>query len=387
MTQKPKRPNIPDPIKLSVWANAAGRCVICNVVVTRNEEMGEAVLIGEIAHNVGWSENSPRGDDSLALDVRNLEENLILLCRNCHKPADDNGVIDRYSVEKLHQLKIDHEKRVRFLMDIGADKKATIIRMVGDIRGVSPELTYATVLDATVAAGYYPSLLPYAHKNELEINLRHQAGSGSQEYFTSSAKLIDEKMKTVTEGVRTEDLSRLAVFGFARIPLLIHLGSRLDDKLQTLLFQRQRGDEDRAWTWPGEDSTAPEFETTVLHEGEGNVSVLFNISGTIDPVDVYPSVGKNCMLYVVQPAALAQSNPSLINSRQALLNFETAVRALLAKIEKRHGKLTHINLFSAVPLSAAISIGRVLMPNVSPTLNVYDRDDKGNFFLALEVKK
>ena len=111
-------PSRPEPIqrtKLLVWAAAAGRCTFCNRLVTENDDLGLEVPIGELAHNVGWSETSPRGVSEMDRDERREPENLLLLCRNCHKPTDDKGVIGSYTIERLTQFKRDHEERVRFL--------------------------------------------------------------------------------------------------------------------------------------------------------------------------------------------------------------------------------------------------------------------------------
>lgn len=131
--------------------------------------MGEAVSIGELAHNVGWGEKSPRGEASGEMDTSSAD-NLLLLCRNCHKPTDTKT--ERYTEEKLRQLKVDHENRIKRLTEIGADRSAVVVRMVGTIRNVPPELTYDTVLDALVAEGYFPELLPNAHRTAVEIDLR-----------------------------------------------------------------------------------------------------------------------------------------------------------------------------------------------------------------------
>ena len=134
-------PSRPEPIqrtKLLVWAAAAGRCTFCNRLVTENDDLGLEVPIGELAHNVGWSETSPRGVSEMDRDERREPENLLLLCRNCHKPTDDKGVIGSYTIERLTQFKRDHEERVRFLTEIGADRTAVALRVVGPIRDEKP---------------------------------------------------------------------------------------------------------------------------------------------------------------------------------------------------------------------------------------------------------
>ncbi|MER9746152.1 hypothetical protein [Mesorhizobium sp. M0140] len=74
-------------------------------------ETDDPALVGEMAHMVAESEDGPRGVSPLTPEQRDLYGNLILLCRNHH------GEIDRqpatWPVERLHQIKADHETWVR----------------------------------------------------------------------------------------------------------------------------------------------------------------------------------------------------------------------------------------------------------------------------------
>ena len=172
--QKRKQPA--DRAVYRVWGAAAGRCTLCNESVLENEQLGEPIPIGELAHNIGATQSSPRGAVDVGGDERAAAENLILVCRNCHKPIDDGGAIGRYTVEQLRQRKREHEERIRELTKIGADRKATVLRVVGAIRGVPSELTRDTVLAAATAAGLYPQRLPGAYWHVTEADLRHNAG-------------------------------------------------------------------------------------------------------------------------------------------------------------------------------------------------------------------
>ncbi len=95
--------------EIAVWAAAAGRCTFCNRLVLENEDLGEPVAIGELAHNVGWGEKSPRGESDLSADERREASNLLLLCRTCHIPIDQGGVAKRYTVARLAEFKREHE--------------------------------------------------------------------------------------------------------------------------------------------------------------------------------------------------------------------------------------------------------------------------------------
>lgn len=122
-----QRPAIPCSTQTAVWAAAAGRCTFCNCLVSGNEDLGEIVSIGELAHNVGWSQSSPRGESTLTAEERRDPDNLLLLCRNCHKAIDAEAVTERYTVEMLRQHKQEHETRIRELTAIGGDRSATIV--------------------------------------------------------------------------------------------------------------------------------------------------------------------------------------------------------------------------------------------------------------------
>lgn len=387
MDQSPtSRPTLSERTKILVWAAAAGRCTLCNRLVLENEDLGELVPIGELAHNVGWSATSPRGEGDLDAEARKAPENLLLLCRNCHKPVDDGGVIGRYTIEELAKRKVEHEVRVRFLTGIGADRTATILRLVGPIRGVQPALTYGTVLEAATSAGLYPRLLPGAHAAELDLDLRHVTDDGSPASFAMCAREIDTLVKRVHDGVRRDEIDRLAVFAFARIPLLVHLGARLDDKLRVDLFQRQRVDDQNAWRWP-ETTETPNFDVFLAREGATDeVALVANVSGTISLADL-PAETAAATIYEIRPAGPTQPGPTLIASAAGVAAFERTARQFLATVEAKHGRLDAVDLFAAVPLSAAITLGRVLMPHVSPAWHVYDRDSEGRFFLALEVHR
>jgi hypothetical protein len=358
-------------------------------MVTENEELGEAVPIGELAHNVGWSSASPRGSSALSTERRRAADNLLLLCRNCHKPADDGGVTGRFTVEVLDRVKREHEERIRYLTEIGADRTALILRVVGPIRSVNPELTHDTVLGATTEAGYFPKLLPGNYRAEYDLDFRGWSDPGTSAHFAACAEAIDTLMARINDGIRRNEVGRLAVFAFARIPVLVHLGARLDDKVPTLIFQRQRVDAGNAWSWPAKSSEPPTFDLSQISSGSerGRVALLVSLSGSVAADELPGDMATTHSLYGLSPRPPSMTDPMLIDSPAALASFERTVRRFLALVEAEHGKTDQIDLFPAVPLSAAITLGRVLMPHVSPAWVVHDRNENNAFFKALEVRR
>ena len=382
---KSSRPAIPDRVRLRVWVAAAGRCTFCNRFVLENEDLGEPVPIGELAHNVGWGEQSPRAAGNV-YDTE-TEDNLLLACRDCHKPVDDGGVVGRYTVDELRKRKREHEERIRMLTEIGADRAAFVVRMVGSVRPTAPELTRETVLSAATAAGIYPHKLPGSHWQDIDLDLRGDGELTGPDDFLRCIPRIAELAARVHDGVRRDAIERVAVFAIARIPLLIELGARLDDKLQTVVFQRHRRDDGNAWTWPADPSEPIDFDVLRRSEGEvDRVALTVSLSGTIALDELPEDVQASHTIYEIRPASPHAPDPTLMRSPQTLANFEATARRFLATIESDHGKVPHVSLFASVGVAPAVTLGRVLMPQLSPAWRVFDRDHERRFFEALEVR-
>lgn len=74
-------------------------------------ETDDESVVGEACHIVAQSPDGPRGESELTKEQRDKYANLILLCNVHHKHIDDQP--GEFTVEKLHQIKVGHEKNVR----------------------------------------------------------------------------------------------------------------------------------------------------------------------------------------------------------------------------------------------------------------------------------
>jgi len=385
--KKKRRPAIPTGESFKVWLDAAGRCTFCNELVLENEELGEPVKIGELAHNVGWGDDSPRGADSeLTESERQLAENLALACRSCHKPIDDGGVVGRYTVSELAKRKREHEDRIRSLTSIGADRRAYAVRFAGKVRSFDPAMSRESILRATTDAGLYPRRLPGAFWEDIDLDIR---GMGDSTFNESESQLVRRQIADlcarVNEGVRTDEIHRVAVFAFGRIPYLVELGARMGDKCPTTIFNRHRSEE-QPWTWPS-DQTTLELETRVVRDGDHEIAptLVISLSGSVPLADVEEHTSKSSRIYEIRLAGGVSPNPSAIGSPGDLAAFESELRRFLGRCEADHPGAQQIALFPAVGVAPAFTIGRVLMPDISPAWEVYDRNEDGRFFRALEV--
>lgn len=341
------------------------------------------VLVGEIAHNVGATsgEKSPRtsADDA----DRNAESNLLLLCHSCHKSIDSAELIPLYTEEYLADKKRRHERRVREVTDFATLRQTTVVRMVGAVRestsGVAPGQLAEALLDR--------NLTGFGEDTRTGDFFVQLPGNEGQEWFWDSGKAaIDKELTKVQDAIAHGDTTHVSVFAIAPIPLLVYLGSRLDDKTETLLFERHRGSTGSPWTWPQHPDPAPDFDVVVRSEGAGDDSeivVVVSVSADVNTERI-PDALRGLPLLEVRPTT-EDPRSGLIDSPRALDAFAKAWRACVVQVERQWPSARRIHVIAAVPVTAAIQMGRDRMRTAQPDLVLYQRTDHATYTRVLEV--
>lgn len=94
-----------------LWGRSGSRCAKCQKDIIRETVEDCDYLIGKMAHIEGENPGSARYNQNMTDKDRNKYENLILLCPNCHDIIDNDP--DKYTIDKIKQIKKDHENWVR----------------------------------------------------------------------------------------------------------------------------------------------------------------------------------------------------------------------------------------------------------------------------------
>jgi hypothetical protein len=97
-----------------LWGRSGNRCAMpdCRIELVMDiSETDDESLIGEECHIVARKPKGPRGDENFDKEKLDKYNNLVLMCRNHHKVIDDNP--EAYPIEKLHQIKQEHETWVK----------------------------------------------------------------------------------------------------------------------------------------------------------------------------------------------------------------------------------------------------------------------------------
>lgn len=121
-----------------LWGRAANRCALptCRKELVMDETgTDDPSIIGEECHIIAREDDGPRGNPNFSKEQRDLYSNLILMCNIHHKIIDDQEKF--YTIEKLKEMKRDHEEWVRNSLNI-------------DETRIKDELIYSTYIDEWV---------------------------------------------------------------------------------------------------------------------------------------------------------------------------------------------------------------------------------------------
>jgi hypothetical protein len=372
---EPRR-RIKEPQRLLVWVRSGGCCAMCGKYLLEGEITARPFALGELAHIVGQGRgpDSPRGQIEMSDEDRDSAENLMLLCRGEHNEIDRKGALDIATIEWLRSIKREHEEHIRQLVSLGRDRRTAVVRVVGDIYGEAGQVTKQMAADTVLRERRFPYFPLTFDLQGVEIDLRGIPGEGDGEaaYWTAAKQRIDEVIDLrLRDAIRTDQIRHVSVFGLARLPLLVYLGSKLDDTFPVALYQRHRDDE--TWDWKDGDPVA---FTVDRPETEAEEAVLVvDVSGIVDPAQLPPALA-GLPTFTLRLDGV-EAGVDVLASRSSLAAFEREIRGLFASLEAPKKTVRRLHVVAAVPLSAAIALGRAHHPGVHPELVIYARAGNG----------
>jgi hypothetical protein len=368
---------IPCGTQAMLYALAAGRCEFrgCNKLLLEHHLTLKDGNFAQMAHVYAFSKAGPRGKvEGRPQDPHRLG-NLMLLCPECHKQID--AAAKDFPVDLLKEYKREHEDRIHHVGDLRQDSRTVVLQLKSKIGGEAVEIPLTDVSRAV--APRWPKDRRGIVIDLTTIDDRHGG-------FMKLA--ADEISKTVDRlyepGMDADQVRHLSVFALAPMPLLMHLGNRLSNKIPADLYQRHRDTKD--WLWKS-DGAPVAYEERVLRRGTdaSRVALLMSLSGPIDPLRLPANI--DATFTVVELTLKGQDpNPDFLRRRDDLTAFATAYRRTLARIVKEHPAAAELHLFPAVPAPVAVACGYEPLKKAQPILVVYDYDRaKGGFTESIRI--
>jgi hypothetical protein len=371
--------SIPQKVQAALWARAGGRCEYrgCNCDLIGDLVAGrEDGTFGFLAHIVADSPNGPRGAPDRSVSLARSIDNLMLLCARHHKAIDVDFLAD-HPEALLREMKAEHEDRVALLLGIENERASHVLRFAADI-GQRDALISTKDLFAAMAPGHYP-----AERWPIDIEL---IGSSFADHEPAYWVLQLENLRRqfaqkVKERIARREMKHLSVFALAPQPLLIELGRLLGDILPVSVHQRHR--EPTTWRWQA-DQDPILFRITEHEVAFGPVVALkLALSATITDDRIRSALAGD---YPIWSLICDDPHNDIMRRPEDLAALRKHLRKLFDSIKAKHGPDATIHVFPALPVSAAIEVGRTLMPKADLPLIIWDQNRlSGGFVQALRI--
>lgn len=370
------RPKIPLDVRLALWGRAGGHCEFhaCPKPVYCHSCTKQQANLAQLAHIIGFSSKGPRGEEELSHKLAKDISNLMLLCGDCHKLIDDQEYKSEYGVGLLRNMKRLHESRVKLAASIVDANQTLVVTYSANING-DP----ISISRSDTSRALFPKWYPL-DETPLELGNNSRSGEGLRHFW-------DWEMAQIRDGIDTQVKSRLrsgtaehlSLFAIAPQPLLIYLGSLLQEAIPAEVYQLHRGP--TGWGWPRSTPSGSLIVERPAKKGRPPALVLA-LSATVDATRIRSILPKSSIYCVTTPSP----NKDFLKTRNQLAEFKELVRALLDEIRAAHGTGAVLSVFPVAPVAACVELGRVLSPKAKMVMDVYDELPRQGFVKALRIE-
>ena len=359
-----------------LWGMAAGRCELCNRLLYMDLAYGVIDNFAERAHIHAVSKNGPRFKEDISDEECNNVTNLMLLCQEHHKMVDDSP--ENFQSDFLIEMKRAHEERIRKLTEISDDQTTSIVTYISNIDGL--QITHESILfrQALVQEGLLPK-----QNNTVDLSSHSVRYQPNQDYYLSKAKELESAFKEYFEPIfKKEDA--VALFALAPQPLLIKLGTLINDQYNVRVFQCHRTG--HKWAWK-DSNDSEEYQLLKADEKDKTDALIvgLNISLSADISferikQILPSDSPVFKITINDPNRNFVTNENIAN------DFVKCFRSTMEQIKNQYLSCKAIHLFPAMPVSLAVRLGMDYMPKADLPIVIYDEvRELGGFIEAIKI--
>jgi hypothetical protein len=349
-----KSPRYYDPQTLKLlWGRAAGRCAMpdCRVELFVTEDNYDPVcVIGEMGHIAASSDAGPRANVEIDLRIRDKYENLILLCRNCHRKVDT--LKQRYPHERLLEIKASHEAWVRTALP---ERGFTHLRWkVLKLHGDFP-------FDPTTIA---EALSPDHEANVMQINV-----SATRDSWAAIQTSIQTQIHAMIESSDSV-ASRVAVFPLAPVSACIYAGYLLTNRLNIRGFQYHR--DQATWAWPKDPPalTMPTVEESVKSvDPSAELFFLFELTAPIDAVELLEGRAGDRAVY---RCSVPDRSTGWLKNKSQLDELARKAREMFEAAAICYPGSQRWHILYAGPAPGGVVVGQQLNPTMIPKVQLYE---------------
>jgi len=367
---------IPEKIKILLWGKSAGRCQYrgCNTSLYRDDLTQAEFNQCYIAHIVADSPNGPRGHETRSEELKKSLNNLMLLCDTHHRLID-RVEIENHPEELLSLMKKEHEDRIDLITQIDHNLKSEIIIYKASIGNNPVMMTYDSLKEFII-----PEKYP-ARNAATDLSLSNSTSVDSRKTFWElQLENLDDQFKDqILPKLRKSELSHLSLFAMAPIPLLIKLGTYLNDIQQLDVRQKRRNPD----TWKFDDDLHTDYNILLAPDVKKQVALKIELSDSITDERIITVLGEDVSIYSIN---IENPDNDFVKSRKQIIEFGEKMKEAFREIKKIHGQDVVLNVFPAMPISLAVQLGRVWMPKADLSMRIFDQNYvSGGFYEAFKI--
>lgn len=349
---------IPNKVKQSIWFKAHGRCSMCNKSLTIDGLTQLDVNIGEYAHIIADSPEGPRGDAILSSQLAKEESNLMLLCKEHHKLIDSQ--VEEFSVDRLKNIKKEHEERIKRLVSIKPNKKTNIVVYTPPIGNRPVEVTNDEIHEA-ILTDMYPKSFDFIHLEVKNSSLRDDKDT----FWNVESEILKQNFDRYI----AKDIQRgenISLFAIGPQPLLMQAGYLLGDLYNVEVLQKHR--EPNTWKW------SPSGERNALRlirpqNCNNDPILIFALSGSEIIERVKTQMGDSYSYWII---SCDNPNRNMMQTKDQIGEFRALLYSVLNEINSSAIGKT-LNVFPAMPNSCAVEFGRLKLHKSDMPWAIWDK--------------
>ncbi|WP_064198649.1 MULTISPECIES: SAVED domain-containing protein [Emticicia] len=369
---------IPEKVKNQLLIKSGGRCQYkgCNESLYQDLVTKRSFNISYIAHIVADEPNGPRGCKIRSKLLAQELGNLMLMCDKHHRLIDKIDVAG-HPEKLLLEWKVEHEERIEVVTSINPNSHSHIITYKANIGQHSPTFDFKYLANYLLP-DFYP-----AQTSTIDLGLADSPFRDKDKIFWDAElnALETNYTQRLETLLRQNHISHISLFAFAPMPLLIKLGTLINDIHNVEIHQPIRNPK----TWNLSKEVIP-INYKIIEPIEKNPIVALNISlsASIDNSRITNVLGEKCSIYTI-----TIDNPfnDFLQTKGQLNEFSKLIRLLFNQIKSEYDSSIEINIFPAMPIATAIELGRVWMPKADMPLTIYDENKiNEGFFKTIEIK-
>lgn len=276
------------------------------------------------------------------------------------------GIVVAITLALVVYLWITHRNDSKLLHK---PNKTLVVMYAANIANDTPVLSYKMALDS----------LPedYEPVEGSPIRIQIEGDPNDPDFWRKEVEALEREFKsTILSYMNITKINHVSLFSLASMPLLIKLGTLLNEKYSVEVYQKHRTPDN----WFRLNEVTSDFIVIRPDNTSLQPVLIMSLSDNIRP-RIEAIYGSNASLWEV---TIPNPNMDMMRTKKQQEDFRAIIRELFSEISRSSG-FDEIKVHMAMPIAAAVEFGRVWMAKPHKSLALYDyRGGKENYTITIK---